>query len=61
MLEKYKKKDQSQPFNIQNIFLFNSEEIEKKYEHLFLINNRIANFYIDIKKEEKKRKLQYIS
>ena len=57
VLEKYKKKDPSQPLDIQNIFLFNSEEIEKKYEHLFLINNRIANFYIDIKKEEKKRKL----
>ena len=57
VLEKYRKKDQSQPLDIENIFLFNSEEIEKKYEHLFLINNKIANFYIDIKKEEKKRKL----
>ena len=55
--EKYKKKDSNQSLDIENIFLFNCQSIEKKYQHLFLINNKIANFYIDIKREEKKRKL----
>ena len=35
-------------------YLSNELIIEEKYKKLFLINNKIANFYIDIKKEEKK-------
>ena len=56
-IEKLKKKKPNQLSSLENIYLFNSEEIEKKYEYLFSINNKIANFYIDIKNEEKIKKL----
>ena len=57
VIENLKEKDPNQYSNLEIIYLFNSKEIEKKYEHLFSINNKIANFYIDIKKEEKNRKI----
>ena len=50
-----KHKDKLHETNIENYYLFNSQEIEKKYENLFSINNIIANFYIDIKKMEKNK------
>ena len=34
-------------------FLYNDKSIEKKYQVLFDIDNKIANFYIDLKKLEK--------
>ena len=49
------KKNNFQNIEIENLYLFNSQYIEKKYEKLFTINAKIANFYIDIKKEEKKK------
>ena len=49
--EKYK----NQEIEVENYYLFNDLEIEKKYENLFSINNRIANFYIDIKKLEEEK------
>ena len=42
----------------ENYYLYIDNEIEKKYSHLFLINNKIDNFYIDIKNEQKKTKLK---
>ena len=42
----------------ENYYLFNDCEIEKKYENLFKIDNKISGFYIDIKKIEKIRKLE---
>ena len=53
--EKYK--DKWQDIEIKNYYLYNFQEIEKKYENLFLINNKIANFYIDIKKMNKNKQL----
>ena len=45
----------------ENYYIYNSQEIQDKYGVLFSINNRIANFYIDIDKnnklEEKKKNL----
>ena len=55
--EKLKKKDNLQNIEIENLYLLNTQSIEKKYEKLFTINTKIANFYIDIKKEEKTKKL----
>ena len=54
--EKYKDKEK-QEIIMENFFIYNSQEIGNKYKKLFSINNRIANFYIDIKNEEKKKKL----
>ena len=51
--EKIKEKEQQTDAEIY--YLYNNLEIDKKYENLF--NNKIANFYIDIKKEEKITKL----
>ena len=59
--EEYKKKgkfkDKGHSLEIENYFLFINEEVEKKYEYLFNINNKIAHFYIDMKKNEKSEKL----
>ena len=55
--ESEKNKDKEQKTEVEIYYLYNNLEIDKKYENLFLINNRIANFYIDIKKEEKNKKL----
>ena len=38
----------------ENIYIYNSEEIEKKYKNLFSINNNIANFYIKIDRKNTK-------
>ena len=55
--EKVKEKDKDLPdeFEIENIFIYNDHSVENKYEKLFKINNKVANFYIDIGKEEKKK------
>ena len=42
---------------IQIYYLYNELEIEKKYQFLFSINNKNANFYINIKKLEKNESL----
>ena len=52
-----KNKNREQQDNVEIYYLYNNLEIDKKYENLFSINNRIANFYIDIKNEEKNKKL----
>ena len=57
-LKKNEKIQNIQNIEIQNLYLYNGESIEKKYGKLFKINNKIANFYIDIKKEEKTKKLK---
>ena len=51
--EKLKKQDKEIKDNIdiENVYFFIDESIENKYENLFLINNKIANFYL---KENKK-------
>ena len=38
----------------ENIYIYNDEEIEKKYEQLFSINNNIVNFYIKIDRKKSK-------
>ena len=45
---KNRDKDNNNDINVQNIYLYNSEAIEDKYKNLFLINNKVANFYIKI-------------
>ena len=55
--KKEKFKDNWQDIEIQNFYLFKFQEIEKKYENLFSINNKIANFYIDIKKMDNNKQL----
>ena len=42
---------------IINYYLYNDKVIDKQYNNLFSINNQVANFYINIKKEEKIKKL----
>ena len=42
---------------IENFYLYNDFEIEKKYGNLFSINNKIANFYINLKNIEKTKSL----
>ena len=42
---------------IINYYLYNDKVIDKQYNNLFSINNKVANFYINIKKEEKIKKL----
>ena len=57
---KPKYKEKYQTIEIENYFLYNAKEIEKEYENLFTLNNKITNFYIDIKKktlEEKEKKI----
>ena len=55
--EKEKEKKIEKHLEIENLYLFNSQSVEKKYEYLFKINNKIADFYIDIKKMEKNKSL----
>ena len=55
--DKEKEKEKEQPIEIENLYLFNSQSVEKKYEYLFKINNKIADFYIDIKKVGKNKNL----
>ena len=52
--DKEKDKDKHhQNIEIENYYIYNSYSIENKYEKFFSINNKIANFYIDIKKVDK--------
>ena len=37
---------------IENIYIFNSQSIEEKYQHLFVINNKNSSFFMDLKKDE---------
>ena len=53
-----KNKNKIQENEIQNFYLYNDYMVENKYENLFLINNKIGNFYINIKNLEKKNKLE---
>ena len=53
---KYKDKDKEE-IEIENYYLFTEQMIEKKYENLFLIKNKITNFYIDFKKEDENEKI----
>ena len=55
--EKHSNNNQKQ-IELENYYIFNSEEIEDKYGVLFSINNKIANFYIDIQKMDKSNKLE---
>ena len=57
--ENYKKneKNKNKDVEIENYYLFIEQVIEDKYENLFSLNNQIANFYINIKKTEKNKKL----
>ena len=55
--ENEKNKDKEKQNEVEIYYLYNHLEIDKKYENLFIINNRLSNFYIDIKKEEKNKKL----
>ena len=55
--EKHSNNNQKQ-IELENYYIFNSEEIEDKYGVLFSINNKIANFYIDIQKIDKSNKLE---
>ena len=43
--------------NIQNYYLYKEILIEEKYAKLFSFNNTISNFYISLKEEEKKNKI----
>ena len=54
--EKLKKQEKEIKNNveIENIYFLIDKSIDKKYENLFKINNKIANFYI----EEKKKKIE---
>ena len=54
--EKNKETEHDENRNI-DYFIYNDMAIEEKYLILFSINNKIANFYIDIKKKEKTTKL----
>ena len=47
-----KYEDKYQTIEIENYYIYNTKEIEKEYEYLFALNNKIANFYIDIKKKK---------
>ena len=42
----------------ENYYVINEYEIEDKFHNLFKVQNKIAGFYIDIKKIEKKGKLE---
>ena len=44
--------------NVINYYIINEYEIENDYKNLFKISNKIAWFYIDVKKIEKSRKLE---
>ena len=50
---KEKSKFKSKEPEVIYYFLYNDKSIEKKYKVLFDIDNKIANFYIDLKKLEK--------
>ena len=50
---KEKSKHKSKDPDAIYYFLYNDKSIEKKYQVLFDIDNKIANFYIDLKKCEK--------
>ena len=56
--KKHKLKNNKADIKTENYYIFNDCEIEKKYEYLFKINNKIDGFYIDIKKLEKNRKIE---
>ena len=50
---KEKNKFKSKDLEVIYYFFYNDKSIEKKYQVLFDIDNKIANFYIDLKKLEK--------
>ena len=56
MKSKNKDKEKDKEFVIENLYIYNDEEIEKKYIGLFSINNKFVDFYLDKKKKEGKNK-----
>ena len=55
--EKNREKLKEKEAEVEFYYLNNDKAIEEEYEILFKIDNKIANFYIDIKQLEKKKKL----
>ena len=55
--EKFEKSEKKLQ-KIDNYYIVNEREIEKNSENIFKINNEIIGFYIDVKKLEKKGKLE---
>jgi hypothetical protein len=55
---KEKSKSKEKDADIEIYYLHFDKAIEEKYEILFKLDNKIANFYIDLKKEEKKKPLK---
>ena len=53
---KNKDKEKDKEFVIENLYIYNDEEIEKKYIGLFSINNKFVDFYLDKKKKKGKDK-----
>ena len=53
-----KNRDKEKEIDFLNFYLYNENIIEKNYENIFLINNDIGNFYINIKNLEKKNILE---
>lgn len=45
------------PFELEIFFIYNNDEIEKSKEDIFSVENKVGNFYINIKKIEKNKKL----
>ena len=52
-----KEKSKEKEGEVEFFYLHNDKAIEEQYEILFKIDNKIANFYIDIKQLEKQKKL----
>ena len=55
--EKQKEKEKQKVCAAENYFLYSEKVIDKKYAKLFSINNKVDNFYIDLKKTEKNKKI----
>ena len=53
---KDKEKEKDKEFVIENYYIYNDGEIEKKYKGLFSINNKFVDFYFNKKKKEGKNK-----
>ena len=55
-MQNFDNKEKAQK-DFENLYYYIDKAIDKKYEKLFSINNKVANFYIDIKKEGKNKHL----
>ena len=56
-IPKIKEKVKDKDSNVEYYYLHKDKAIEEKYEILFKLDNKIANFYIDLKKIEKQKEL----